>query len=140
MRFTSFMSPKNPIKQGKNAKVAKSTRVCPPTGATSKNVKNRQKSVKNIFDTFLSIVQKSLWRGGNKNGVSNFRRSIGHFSFVRSNCWGPVTSENKCVWAPNPCILRSFGLKMRQKQVRELFRKVCQTCFCAKIAVCRRDF
>ena len=49
---------------------------------------------------FVSIVQKSLWRGVNKNGVSNFLRSIGHFFFVRSNCWGPVTSENKCVWAP----------------------------------------
>ena len=60
--------------------------------------------------------------------------------FVRSNCWGPVTSENKCVGAPKPCIMRSFGLKMRQKQVRETFRKVCQTCFCAIIAVCRRDF
>ena len=30
MRFKSFTGPKNPIKQGKNAKVAKSTRVCPP--------------------------------------------------------------------------------------------------------------
>ena len=30
MRFTSFTGPRNPIKQGKNAKVAKSTRVCPP--------------------------------------------------------------------------------------------------------------
>ena len=75
-----------------------------------------------------------------QNGVSNFLRSIGHFFFVHSNCWGPVTSENKCVWAPKPCIMRSFGLKMRQKQVRETFRKVCQTCFCAIIAVCRRDF
>ena len=81
-----------------------------------------------------------LWRGVNKNGISNFLRSIGHFFFVRSNCWGPVTSENKCVCAPKPCIMRSFGLKMRQKQVRETFRKVCQTCFCAIIAVCRRDF
>ena len=60
--------------------------------------------------------------------------------FVRSNCWGPVTSENKCAWAPKPCIMRSFGLKMRQKQVWETFRKVCQTCFCAKSAVCCRDF
>ena len=32
MRFTPFTGPKNPIKHGKNAKVAKSTRVCPPTG------------------------------------------------------------------------------------------------------------
>ena len=31
MRFTSFTGPKNPTKHGKNAKVAKSTRVCPPT-------------------------------------------------------------------------------------------------------------
>ena len=65
------------------------------------------------------IHKKSLWRGVNKNGVSNFLRSIGHFFFVRSNCWGPVTSEIKCVWAPKPCIMRSFGLKMQQKQVRE---------------------
>ena len=27
-----------------------------------------------------------------------------------------------------------------QKQVRETFRKVCQTCFRAIVAVCRRDF
>ena len=40
-----------------------------------------------------------------------------------------MTSENKCVWAPKPCIMRSFGLKMQQKQVWEIFRKVCQTCF-----------
>ena len=32
MRFTSFTGPKSPTKHGKNAKVAKSTRVCPPTG------------------------------------------------------------------------------------------------------------
>ena len=30
MRFTPFTGPKNPTKHGKNAKVAKSTRVCPP--------------------------------------------------------------------------------------------------------------
>ena len=35
MRFTSFTGPKNPTKHGKNAKVAKSTRVCPPTGESS---------------------------------------------------------------------------------------------------------
>ena len=31
MRFTPFTGPKNPVNHGKNAKVAKSTRVCPPT-------------------------------------------------------------------------------------------------------------
>ena len=31
MRFTPFTGQKKPIKHGKNAKVAKSTRVCPPT-------------------------------------------------------------------------------------------------------------
>ena len=47
--------------------------------------------------------------GVHKNGVSNFRRSIGHFFFLFArNCWGPVTSANKCVWAPRPCIMRSF--------------------------------
>ena len=93
-----------------------------------------------IFGPSPRTSGSQLWRGVNKNGVSNFLRSIGHFFFVRSNCWGPVTSENKCVWAPKPCIMRSFGLKVRQKQVREIFRKVCQTCFRAIVAVCRRDF
>ena len=31
MRFTPFAGPENPVKHGENAKVAKSTRVCPPT-------------------------------------------------------------------------------------------------------------
>ena len=88
----------------------------------------------------LALFKSPSGGGVNKNGVSNILRSIGHFLLVRSNCWGPVTSENKCAWAPKPCIMRSFGLKMRQKQVRETFRKVCQTCFCAIIAVCCRDF
>ena len=35
MRFTSFTGPKSPTKHGKNAKIAKSTRVCPPTGGLS---------------------------------------------------------------------------------------------------------
>ena len=64
---------------------------------------------------------------------------IGHFCFVRSNCWGPIASENKCVWAPTPCAKRSFGLEMRQEQVREIFWKVCQTCFRAVLAICGRD-
>ena len=34
----------------------------------------------------------------------------------------------------NLAFMRSFGLKMRQKQVREIFRKVCQTCFCTMLA------
>ena len=39
MRFTSFTGPKNPTKHGKNAKVAKLTRVCPPTGASFSGLK-----------------------------------------------------------------------------------------------------
>ena len=40
MRFTAFTGPQNPcVNHGKNAKVAKSTRVCPPTGAPSVPVK-----------------------------------------------------------------------------------------------------
>ena len=64
----------------------------------------------------LAVLFKSPsgW-GVNKNGVSNFLRSIGHFFCVRSNCWGLVTSENKCVWGPKPCIMRSFGLKTSTK-------------------------
>ena len=88
----------------------------------------------------LALFKSPSARGVNKNGVSNFLGSVGHFFFVRSNCWGPVPSENKCVWAPKPCIMRSLGLKMQQKQVRETFRKGCQTCFCAIIAFCCRDF
>ena len=35
MRFTPFTGPENPVKHVKSAKVAKSTRVCPPTGPSS---------------------------------------------------------------------------------------------------------
>ena len=106
-----------------------------------KQLTNEIHACKNeIGYNILALFKSPLWMGVNKNGVSNFLRSIVHFCFVRSNCWGPVTSENKYIWAPKPCIMRSFGLKMRQKQVREIFRKVCQTCFCAIVAVCRRDF
>ena len=41
-------------------------------------------------DVLLALALfKSPSRGGvNKNGVSSFLTSIGHFFFVRSNCWG----------------------------------------------------
>ena len=99
--------------------------------------RHREKvSLEEVPRRTLSLFKSPSGGGLTKMGsvtVSNILRSIGHFFFVRSNCWGP---GNQCVWAPKPCIVRSFGLKMRQKQKR----KVCQTCFCAIIAVCRRDF
>ena len=39
MRFTPFTGPENPVKHGENAKVAKSTRVCPPTFRDSSSEK-----------------------------------------------------------------------------------------------------
>ena len=58
----------------------------------------------------LALLKVSL-EGVNKNGVSTFLRSIGHFFFVRSNCWGPVTSENKCVWPQNLALCEVLGSK-----------------------------
>ena len=72
-------------------------------------------------ETWNLRTQTSLFKEVTVFKVSNFLRSVGHFFFVRSNSWGPVTSENKCVWAPKPCIMRRFGLKMQQKQVREKY-------------------
>ena len=54
MRFTSFTGPKNPSKHGKNAKVAKSTRVCPPTGGYCRGVKTGQ------FGKFVFLTP--FWR------------------------------------------------------------------------------
>ena len=73
-------------------------------------------------DQKLALFKSPCGWGVNKNGVSNFLRSIGHFFLVRSNCWGLVPSENKCVCAPKPCIMRSFGLKMQHWKSKFLYR------------------
>ena len=88
----------------------------------------------------LALFKSPSGGGLTKMGSVTFWGPLGTSFLFTQIVGAAVTSENKCVWAPKPCIMRSFGLKMRQKKVRETFRKVCQTCFCTIIAVCCRDF
>ena len=89
MRFAPFTGPKHPIKHGKNAKVAKSTRVCSPTfvsglqkgPAERGHVKKRQnssKSVKKFFDTFRQFSRRA------KN-VKNRQKTSKSFSTLFDN-------------------------------------------------------
>ena len=74
MRCASFTGPKNPTKHGTNAKVAKSTRVCPPTICYSQKPGNRRnfekkrsRSEKAILGATLGIPGHS--RSDSRNGT-----------------------------------------------------------------------
>ena len=64
MRFTSFTGPKSPAKHGKNAKVAKSTRVCPPTCSPSLKINSCGKLNHKMADSRAASQKRCVFEFG----------------------------------------------------------------------------
>ena len=91
----------------------------------------------------LALFKSPSGGGLTKMGSGTFWGPL-DASFLFAQIVGARWPQKTSVFGPqNLALCEVLGLKMQQKQqVRETFRnlEVCQTCFCAKIAVCCRDF